>query len=453
MARSSDILGINARSRQFLYHNKRQSRKIADSKELTKAFLSRSKIPQPKALGLLASWREVEEFDWLSLKEGFVIKPVEGLGGEGIMVVKKQTKKSGEFLLMDGRKITVQDLQLQSRDIVEGRYSRNNLADKALVEERIKIHPKFGKIAVGGTPDVRVIVFNRVPVMAMLRVPTAESKGKSNLHQGAIGLGIDMATGITTYGVHKDKRVRLFPETGVKVNGIAIPFWQQILEAAVRIQFKRPGLAYFGVDILIDKDKGPMVIEINDQPGLAIQLANMTGLKKRLERVEGLDIDSVEKGVKVARALFAARFAKKVGPIGGEKQVIGVYETIGLKPDTGKRVELLVKIDTGARGTSIDEDLARELGLLKAEHVLWEKRYKSALGEEQREVVEIDFKMRGRRVVAKASVTKRHGLRFKLIVGRRDLKGFLVNPRLIRTRKDAWKSVSKKSSKVKSSVV
>lgn len=435
MAQTRDILGINARSSYYLSLNKKDSRRLADSKLLTKQFLGKYKIPQPAQLGLLASSAEVETYDWLKLTEGFVIKPVEGLGGEGIMVIKKAAKNPGEWLLMDGRKISLADLKLHTRDIIEGRFSRNNLPDKALIEDRIKIHPKFAKIAVGGTPDVRVIVFNRVPVMAMLRVPTGESHGKSNLHQGAIGLGIDIATGITTHGIHRDGRIRYFPNTNKKVNGITIPNWTAVLETAVKIQFKRPGLAYFGCDILIDKDKGPVVIEINDQPGLSIQLANQAGLKRRLERVEGLEIDTVEKGVKVAKALFAAKFARRVGALAGEKQVIGIFEKIRIKPHKGRRVEIPVKIDTGAKSSSIDEELARELGLLEPEHILWEKRYKSSLGTEVRKVIEVDFKLKGKRVKARASITNRHGLRRRMLIGRHDLRDFIIEPSLVRLRR------------------
>jgi len=69
------------------------------------------------------------------------------------------------------------------------------MGGSVLVEERIKIHPMFLSLTKWGTPDVRVIVYNRVPVMAMLRVPTEKSGSKANLQQGAIGLGIDLATG------------------------------------------------------------------------------------------------------------------------------------------------------------------------------------------------------------------------------------------------------------------
>ncbi len=452
MAKLSDLLGINARAADYLRGNYKNARKRADDKLLTKGLLARAKIPHPKLLAKLTNREAVNDFDWLKFEAGFAIKPAQGLGGQGVLVVRRKLKDREKWVIAGGKQIGVDDLRLHASDIIEGRYSRNGVPDTAMIEERVKVHPKFRKLAVGGTPDARVIVYNRVPVMAMLRIPTEESGGKANLHQGAIGLGIDMATGISTHGVYKDRLIDFFPDSKKKVNGITIPNWNDILVMAVKAQLAAK-LNYLAVDFLIDFEKGPLVLELNDQPGLSIQLANRAGLKKRLERVEGLEIETAEKGVRVAKALFAARFAKKVGPIGGEKQVVGVYETVGLKPDKGNRVEITAKMDTGARGTSIDEQLVAELGLLKPEHILWEKKYKSALGEEVRRVIEVDFRMRGRRIKAKASVTKRHALRFRMIIGRRDLKGFIVNPRLIKTRKGAWKSASHKAGAVKKRIV
>lgn len=447
MPKLSDILGINARSADFLVLNKKRARAKADDKLLTKEMLARRRIPHPKLLGVLSDATEVNNYDWSKLVGGIVVKPVQGLGGEGVMLVRKSTKEEGKFVAVGGKRVTQDDLRLHALDIIEGRYSHNNLPDKAMIEERIKIHPKFRKMAVGGAPDVRVIVFNKVPVMAMLRLPTEESFGKANLHQGAIGLGIDMATGITTYGVYKNQGIKYFPDTDKKVNGILIPDWEKLLLYSVKTQMASK-LSYLSVDFLLDEEKGPVVLELNDQPGLSIQLANMAGLKKRLERIEGLEVDTAEKGVRIAKALFASDFSNKVGPIGGEKQVVGVFENIGLRPDHGRRISILAKVDTGARSTSIDESLARELGLLKPEHILWETAYKSALGRESRKVIQVDFKMRGKRLLARASVTKRHGLRFRMIIGRRDLEGFLVNPKLIKSKDDAWKVANKKVSKV-----
>ena len=266
MNRFEDVLGLNARSADYLVLNKKSARRRADDKLLTKLMLKKMDVPHPKLLGTLTEVSEVRKFKWGKLKEGFAIKPVQGFGGQGIMIIKRQAKEENFFWTMDGKKIGLEELSIHAQDVVEGKYSHNNLPDKAMIEERIKIHPKFKKLAVGGAPDVRVIVFNHVPVMAMLRLPTEESMGKANLHQGAIGLGIDMATGITTHGVYKNKSIKYFPDDNKKVNGIAIPYWNKILLMAVKTQMVSK-LPYLSVDMLIDEEKGPVVLELNAQPG------------------------------------------------------------------------------------------------------------------------------------------------------------------------------------------
>ncbi len=434
MIRLNDILGLNARSADYLLLNKKSARKRADDKLLTKRMLKRAHVAHPRLLGVLKDAHEVRDFDWSKLTGGFAVKPVQGFGGQGIVLVKRQAKEEGKFWTVDGKKISIEDLVLHTVDIVEGKYSHNNLPDKAMIEERITIHPKFKKLAVGGAPDVRVIVFNNIPVMAMLRLPTEESAGKANLHQGAIGLGIDMATGITTYGVYKNGQIKYFPDTNKKVNGIAIPYWNKILLMAVKTQ-KVSHLPYLSVDMLIDEKKGPVVLELNDQPGLSIQLANMAGLRRRLQRVEGLEVDNVEKGVKIGKALFASKFANRVQFLGEDKPVLGIFETAQIKTGKKKWTEVRCKIDTGARSTSIDQSLALELGLLRPENVLWTKKVKNSLGFEERTIIGITMKIKGKTIRTRASLTNRAELRRQFLIGRRDLKDFVVNPGLIRIRK------------------
>jgi alpha-L-glutamate ligase-like protein len=397
-------------------------------------MLKKAKVPHPKLLGVLTEVAQVRAFNWSKLKDGFAIKPVRGFGGQGILLIKKQTKEKDLFLTVDGKTIGVEDLVLHSLDIIEGKFSHNNLPDKAMVEERIKIHPKFKKMAVGGAPDVRVIVFNRVPVMAMLRLPTEESNGKANLHQGAIGLGIDMATGITTHGVYKNGSVKYFPDTNIKVNGITVPSWNKILKMSVETEIVSK-LNYLSVDMLIDEDQGPVVLELNDQPGLSIQLANMAGLRRRLERVEGLEVEEPEKGVKISKALFASKFANRVRFTGEERPAIGIFEKVSVKNGKKKMVEVRAKIDTGAKGTSIDQALALELGLLTPENVLWTKKVKNSLGFEERTLVALTIKLKGKVIKTRASLTERKHLRRQLLIGRRDLKEFVVDPGLVKIRR------------------
>ena len=39
---------------------------------------------------------------------------------------------------------------------------------------------------------------------------------------------------------------------------------------------------------MLDREKGPMLLELNARPGLAIQIANATGLLPRLRQIEKL---------------------------------------------------------------------------------------------------------------------------------------------------------------------
>src|SRR3989344_4780105 len=173
--KASSILGLNARTKLYSYHyNKNRGRVIAGSKIRTKRVLRRAGILVPDIYKVITKPENILRFDWQTLPDAFALKPSRGLGGEGIIVIKKRSK--------DGRAwITT--------------------SRKRVIEEYVGRHPSFRKYAFRGTPDIRVIVFNHVPVMAMLRLPTRDSGGRANLHQGAIGVGVDIATGITTHAI------------------------------------------------------------------------------------------------------------------------------------------------------------------------------------------------------------------------------------------------------------
>jgi alpha-L-glutamate ligase-like protein len=379
-------------------------------------------------LAIFKTPKEVANFPWETLPDNFVLKPSKGFSGGGIVIVKKKAKWAGEWYLMDDSIVDIGDLRFQALDILAGQFSLFNLPDVAFVEERIKIQKIFRKYVWHGTPDIRVIVFNKVPVMAMLRLPTAQSKGKANLYQGAVGVGIDLATGITTHGVVNRRFIKYIPGTKRKVNGLKIPEWSKILTLAVQVQEMVPSLGYLGVDIVLDKQRGPMILELNARPGLEIQNANLAPLKKRLERVEGLEVRDAEHGVRIAKTLFAERFADRVMAEEGIK-TIKIWEKVKILTGTRQKVEVEAKIDTGAWKTSIDKDLAEKLGILKNSNILWTKVYKSSLGEEKRQVVNLTFYLAGRKIKTIAGVANRQNLRRQMIIGRRDLEGFLIKPR------------------------
>lgn len=422
----SFTLGLNARSQLYLSKNTHESKKIADSKILTFKTLKKAEVPTPEIYQKFRDPKDIFDFDWNSLPSAFALKPNRGLGGEGIIVVKKRALDKSGWITTQRTKVTPEDLKLHTLDILEGAYSIGNVPDIAFIQEYVGRHKAFKKYAFRGTPDIRIIVFNKVPVMAMLRLPTRESGGRANLHQGAIGVGIDIATGITTKAIWHGKLIKYKPETSRKLHGIKIPNWTLVLETGVKAAIAS-GLVYGGVDIVLHPEKGPMVLELNAQPGLQIQLANMAGLKKRLDRVEDLVVRDAEHGVKIAKALFAERFADRVAVEEGIK-TIGASEEIKVKNADGLPVKVLAKIDTGAWTSSIDKSFAESLGLLSKSKVLWYRRKLSALGESKWPVISVTFWLAGRKVKTTMGVSDRSKLTFKVLIGRTDLQGFLVKP-------------------------
>src|SRR3989344_102413 len=192
----SSILGLNARTQLFAYkYNTKHGKNIANSKLLTSRILRINGIPHPEVYKKFKNAHDISEFDWNSLPNRFALKPSRGLGGGGIIVVKKKLA-DGVWSTTQKEKVTIDDLKLHTFDILEGAYSMGNEPDVAFVQEYVGRHKRFRKVAYRGTPDIRIIVFNKVPVMAMLRLPTKESGGRANLHQGAIGVGVDIVTGI-----------------------------------------------------------------------------------------------------------------------------------------------------------------------------------------------------------------------------------------------------------------
>jgi alpha-L-glutamate ligase-like protein len=193
------VLGINARNLHYLKLNTREAVRLADDKLKTKQFLSVRGVTVPKTLGKILNRKELASFNFSALPQTFVLKPVHGYGGEGILVLEREGDRfralgKSEFL-------TLEDLHMHILDILDGKFSLSGFYDEVFFEQRLVLDQSLQfLVPAGGLPDVRIIYYNLVPTMAMLRLPTRSSGGKANVHLGGVGLGIDLATGKTTYG-------------------------------------------------------------------------------------------------------------------------------------------------------------------------------------------------------------------------------------------------------------
>lgn len=286
--REAGVLGLNERNAEFIMRlNPRRLYPRVDDKALTKQLALEAGMPVPDLYGIIDNQGDIRRFAKIVADhDSFVVKPAQGSGGEGILVITGRSKrKRDSFRLSSGVVITEDEIAHHISNIVSGQYSLSGTLDKALIEYCVHFDPIFAEVSYQGVPDIRVIVYRGYPAMAMVRLPTRASDGKANLHQGAVGAGVDIARGVTLTGVLRNDLVEEHPDTGALIAGLEIPQWDFILESAAR-GYEVTGLGYLGVDMVIDADRGPLILEMNARPGLNIQIANGTGLSNRISRLD-----------------------------------------------------------------------------------------------------------------------------------------------------------------------
>ena len=283
--RERGLLGINRRNRDYVMRcNPRSSFPLVDDKLKTKVLAEKHQVPTPPLYHVTEHHGDVGKLGRvLENHSSFVVKPSRGSGGSGILLITDRVAEG--FVKQDGRILSWKDLAYHISDILSGIYSLEGLEDRAFLEGLVHPDPVFAAVTYRGVPDVRVIVYQGVPVMAMVRLPTRASDGKANLHRGAIGVGINMGSGTTLAAVHRSGVVTDHPDTGHPVAGIQVPYWEQMLLMAAKAK-DMTGLGFLGIDLVIDKERGPLLLELNARPGLQIQVANQDGLFHRLERVD-----------------------------------------------------------------------------------------------------------------------------------------------------------------------
>ena len=303
--RNAGVLGLNARNREYIMrHNPRRRYPLVDDKLTTKRLAIEAGIAVPQLYAVFQTEHDLTKLaERLAPYSEFVIKPAHGSGGSGVLVIDGRRKDL--VVKPDGRGLTLDEVEFHVSNILSGIYSLGGVPDDAMVEYRVRVDPIFDPVSYQGVPDIRLLVYRGVPTMAMVRLPTRQSDGKANLHQGAVGVGIEIATGLTVHGVWQNRTVADHPDFGVTLSHIAIPNWPQLLELGARC-YELTGLGYLGVDIVIDRTHGPLLLELNARPGLAIQIANRRGLRGRLEAIDRLDSipDTPLERVELARELF-----------------------------------------------------------------------------------------------------------------------------------------------------
>ena len=309
--RREGVLGINRRNHEFtLRWNPRRNYPLVDDKLETKRLCEAAGIPIPGLIAVARCQGDVRAMvAELAALSQLVLKPAHGAMGNGILVVRG--RDGDRWRRAGGRFVTQEDLRYHAACIISGMYSLGGQPDVAFVEELLEVHPALAEISSDGVPDVRVIVHRGVPVMSMTRLPTRRSRGRANLHQGAIGAGVALASGQIVHAVLDNAPVTMHPDTGRALLGIGVPSFARVLEIAVAAS-DETGLGYVGADVVIDANRGPVILELNARPGLAIQAANRAGLVPRLRAVgerlrAGATLaERIALGIEISRSAVAA---------------------------------------------------------------------------------------------------------------------------------------------------
>lgn len=282
------MLGMNCRNVRYISrYNERRLYPLVDDKLQTKLLAAKHNVAVPELIHVVKTPYEVESaYKKLRELDQFVVKPANGSGGKGILVIIGRDQQG--LIRSNGDTVTWEELKRHMSNVVSGLFSLGGRTDQAIVEDLVQIDPVFEDVSYKGVPDIRLILFQGYPVMGMLRLATQSSDGKANLHQGAIGVGLDIRTGRSIAAVQHNELITEHPDTGNRLDQLEVPNWHQLLLLASSC-YDMTGLGYLGADIVLDRSRGPLLLELNARPGLTIQVTNQAGLKPRLEHIEALE--------------------------------------------------------------------------------------------------------------------------------------------------------------------
>lgn len=407
MAKSHGILGQNARNLLYIQSEEfSHYKKLADSKLRTKKFLSAHSVSVPQTIAIIKKISELS-LDFINtLEPPFVIKPNNGYGGKGILIISEKRPDSS-FLTTSWDIYTPKQIMSHCIRIIDGFFSLAWKRDTIFIEKKIELSQEIALLGKYGLPDIRIIIYNSVPVMAMMRIPTKESWGKANIHAWACAIGIDIGNGRLTYISHHGKQIKAIP--GIwDIRWLMLPDWDKILTLAVRVQYVTK-IPFLWCDIVLDDRDGPLLLEMNVRPGLEIQNVNRAPLEARLKRVDGVSVENIEKWVRIGKDLFWGIISERVESVSGKK-VLWLREYLWFMYKD-KKYNYIADIRASQSDNYIDIDFATEILWFNPE-TQKQIRLETELFEVKRVLVFHAKKLSGE----------------KLLVWKKALRGFFIDP-------------------------
>jgi hypothetical protein len=108
-----------------------------------------------------------------------------------------------------------------------------------------------------------------------------------------------------------------------------------------------------------------------------------------------------------------------------DRSIIGLVEEVAILGSNQQKV-VRARIDTGATKSSIDNALAKELGLGE---IVGKRLVKSAHGSTIRSVVKAKIKLAGQTFESEFTIANRSHMKYRILVGQNILRrGYLIDP-------------------------
>lgn len=284
--------------------NESSARKLVNDKVRFAAWLEEHEFPTIPVVAVLsrrsflvgekdfsndADISQGKVFD--KLPDALFFKKVDGSHGEGAFLAKR----------LNG-KWRVRDAELSSAALyqycIDGLAENDQWIIQQLLEPEARLKNSLSPAALATVRIITVRSEDKVDILgAVLKIPSGDSE-TDNFKDGAgrtILAAVNVSTGVLGTGWWSKNQVwpeivsiDRHPDTGAKIEGSEIPFWEAIVATVREAQARLIDLPTLGWDVAIT-NSGPVIVEANAGYGLVIhQISEQTGFRDKFSAVKKL---------------------------------------------------------------------------------------------------------------------------------------------------------------------
>jgi hypothetical protein len=187
-------------------------------------------------------------------------KPALGKCGKGVKLFN-YVKESNRYRCDDGTMLTQDQIMCQLAE-----YSKES---PYILQEKLFNHPDISKLSPGALCTSRVVTC-RLPdgsfevITSIFKIPTGNCC-TDNFATGGLAAPVHNASGILGMAITKNltaERVDRHLETGQKIAGFRIPYWDEVVRLCLQAHAGFSDFAFVGWDVAVSKD-GPVLVEGN----------------------------------------------------------------------------------------------------------------------------------------------------------------------------------------------